>query len=136
MVVRPSFSFEYAVRLHGAKGDNEIDRAAKFFLTYSAADKTIWYSMPENRLGQKDKRQQKVKITEKTGEFPKPLATRVMQLFQRMIQQTSYGVGEEGADGTTYEFGIGRAYGETWSPRERKSPLLFVELGESLKLIL
>ncbi|MEO6786095.1 MAG: hypothetical protein ABI318_08175 [Chthoniobacteraceae bacterium] len=132
MVVTPSFSGEYAVRLHGAKGDRKIETAEKLFLTYSAADKNIADSMPLNRQLEKDKRQQKVKITEKTVEFPKPLATRVMQLFERMIQQTSYGVDEEGADGTTYEFGIWRAYGETWSPRENTSPQLFVELGESL----
>ena len=35
MVVRPSFSGEYVIRLHGAKDDNQFDTASKFFLTYS-----------------------------------------------------------------------------------------------------
>lgn len=130
MVVRPSFSGEYVVRLHGGKDDNNISTTEKFFLTYSAADKNIWYSMPENN---DKKKQQKVTIAVTSVEFPKPLAKRIYQLWQRMLLRTRYPEQSSlGADGTTFEFGIWCVYGETWSPDKRKSPLLFVELGDSL----
>jgi hypothetical protein len=130
MVVRPSFSGEYVVRLHGAKDDNQCDTTNKFFLTYSAADKSIWYSMPENN---DKKKQQKVSIATTTVEVPRPLAMRIQQLWQRMLLRTRYT--EEsggGVDGVTYEFSTWCVYGETWSPQERKSPLLLIELGKSL----
>lgn len=130
MVVRPSFSGEYVVRLHGRKDENRFDKTTKFFLTYSAADKSIWYSMPENNNTNK---QPKVSIVTVTFEIPESLAGRIQHLWQRMLLRTRYP--EEaggGLDGVTYEFGIWGVYGETWSPRERKSPLLFIELGESL----
>ena len=131
MVVRPSFSGEYAIRLHGAKGDTNIEETEKLFLTYSAASTNIFYAMAENN--EKNK-QQKVTIAHTTFELPKPLATRIYELWSRMLLRTRFPEGskEAGDDGTTYEFGIWCRYGETWSPQERKSPLLFVELGESL----
>ncbi len=130
MVVRPSFSAEYVVRLHGTKDDNQFDETNKFFLTYSAADKNIWYSMPENN---EEKKQQKVAISVTTIELPKPLATRIYQLWKRMLLRTRYPEEDSGGlDGTKFEFGTWSFYGETWSPAERKSPLLFIELGESL----
>jgi hypothetical protein len=130
MVVQPSFSGEYVVRLHGAKDDRHFDRTKNFFLTYSAANTNIWYSMPENN----DKRkQQKVVVSVITVEFPTPQATRIQQLWKRMLLRTRYPeASSAGLDGTTYEFATWHVYGETWSPQERKSPLLFVELGESL----
>lgn len=130
MVVRPSFSGEFVVRLHGARDDNDFDTASTLFLTYSAAKQSIWYSMPENNDEQKKKG---VSIAATTVEFPKPLATRIQKLWQRMLLQTRYPQEYSGGlDGTTYEFGIWSVYGETWSPLERKSPLLFIELGDSL----
>jgi|GEM_PF-2640527 len=133
MLVMPSFTPEYVVQLRDAKGEQDIAKAEKLLLTYSVADKSIWSSMPENRQFQKDKKQQRVNITVKTVEFPKPLAAQISQLWKRMLHQTRYEFKDaEGADGTTYEFGVWRAYGETWSPHERKSPLLLVEIGESL----
>lgn len=130
MVVCPSFSGEYVVRLHGAKDDNDINTTERFFLTYSAADKSIWCSMPENN---DKKKQQKVSIAVTTVEFPKPLAKQIYQLWRRMLLLTRYPEQDStGNDGTTFEFGVWCVYGETWSPNERKSPLLFVELGDSL----
>ena len=130
MVVRPSFSGEYAIRLHGTNTDNEITTTEKFFLTYSIASKNIWYSMP----GHNDqKKQQNVTIAVTTVEFPKPLATRIHQLWKQMLLRTHYSEQDtDGLDGTTFEFAIWSAYGKTWSPDERKSPLLFIELGDSL----
>jgi hypothetical protein len=130
MVVCPSFDAEYVVRLHGSKDDNNISTTEKFFLTYSVANKSIWCSMPENN---DKKKQQKVTIAVTTVEFPKPLATRIFQLWRRMLLRTRYNEQPSvGADGTMFEFGIWCVYGETWSPTERKSPLLFIELGDSL----
>ncbi len=86
--------------------------------------------MPENN---EEKKQKKVKAATVAVDFPKELAGRVQQLWKRLLLRMRYP--EEpsrGLDGETYEFTVDGMYGETWSPQERKSPLLFVELGESL----
>jgi hypothetical protein len=137
LVVRPSFDPELVVRLHGKKGDNDFDSTSQFFLTYSVADKNIWYSMSENGRGKKS---DKVKVSTITTEIPKPLAIRIERLWEQMLLRTRYreqdvrssGDRVIGTDGTTFEFSAWNAYGETWSPEERLSPLLFVELGASL----
>ena len=128
MVVRPSFSAEYAVRLYG--DGNQIDTTHQCFLTHFAADKSIYHSMPENN---DKKEQRKVAIAVTTVEISKPLATRIEQLWRRMLLRTRYPEeGGSGLDGTTFEFSIWYVYGRTWSPHERKGPLLLIELGESL----
>jgi hypothetical protein len=137
LVVRPSFDPEFVVRLHGKKEDKSFDTTNQFFLTYSIADKNIWYSMPENGDGRKQK---KVKISTATVEIPKPLAVRIERLWEQMLLRTRYREQDVsssverviGTDGTTFEFSVWNAYGQTWSPEERLSPLLFVELGASL----
>ena len=133
MVVRPSFSSEYVVRLHGTENDSYFDTTNKFFLTYSVSDQSIYHSMPENNS---NKKQREVSITVTTVELSKPLATRIKQLWERMLLRTGYpqaGEGDgRGLDGVTFEFATRNVYGTTWSPHERKSPLLFIELGDSL----
>jgi hypothetical protein len=139
MVVRPSFHSEYVVRLHGQKEDNHFTTANQFFLTYSIADKNIWYSMREDN---DKKRKEKVKISTTTAEIPKALALRIQQLWEQMLLRTRYREQDVisshemeriiGTDGTIFEFAVWNAYGKTWSPDERLSPLLLVELGESL----
>jgi hypothetical protein len=117
--------------LHGdAKNPWDVSAAEKLLLSHSIGDKSIWYSMPENN---DKKKQQKVSISTTTADFPKALGARVHKLWERMLRRTRYP--EEpnaGLDGTTYEFAMWCVYGETWSPQERKSPLLFIELGDSL----
>lgn len=131
MLVLPSFSPEYVVRLQGDENNPwDVSAAQKVFLSYSIADKNIWESMPENN---DKKKQQKVRVSNSTIEFPKALGTRVHKLWQRLLRQTHYT--EEGnnvLDGTAYEFATWCVYGETCSPQERKSPMLFIELGDSL----
>jgi hypothetical protein len=131
MLVRPSFSAEYVVRLYSDK-KNPCDSSAaeKVFLRYSIADKSIFYSMPENNL---KKKRQKITVSTTTIDFPKALSARLHDLWERMLLRTRYPEEPNGGlDGTTYEFAMWCVYGETWSPNERKSPLLFIELGESL----
>lgn len=135
MLVRPSFSPEYVVRIYGFSS-----RVSKtLVVTYTSAEKSIWYSMPENN---QERKQKDVPVSTKLAELPNPLATRVYKVWERMLRRTRYPqVPHQGLDGTTYEFSFSRvygditmltAYGEIWSPSERKSPLLFIELGESL----
>lgn len=125
MLVCPSFTAEYVVRMHG-----NWRGAEKVILSYSVADKNIWYSMPENNGGRK---QQKVMVSTKTADLLKPFADRLHKVWGRMLRLTRYPIMPVGgADGTTYEFSTGGAYGEVWSPNQHQSPLLFVELGESL----
>jgi hypothetical protein len=132
MVVRPSFSGEYAVQLHGSEDEGHLpfELATKFFLTWSAAGESIWYASPENNEAHQQKA---VTVTTTTAELPKPLATRIAQMWRRMLLQTHYPEEEAtGLDGVVWEFGAWGRYGETWSPSQRKSPLLLIELGDSL----
>lgn len=130
MVMMPSFAGESVVRLHGSEKDREISETEKIFLTYSHAEQNLWYSMPENN---EEKVQKDVKITTTTVSFPKADAMRLLSLWNRMILRTRVRAEETHLlDGTTFEFATQRGYGETSSPRERHSPLLFVELGGSL----
>lgn len=130
MVVKPSFGGESSLRLHGGEQEHEISKTEKVFLTHSVAEKSIWYSMPENN---QEKQQKEVKVTTTTVSIPKPMEVRLCSLWNRMILRTRVPAGNgDGLDGVTIEFATRRGYGETWSPMQQKSPLLFVELGESL----
>jgi hypothetical protein len=131
MHVRPSFAAEYAVSLFGDESNPwDVASAEKLTLTYAIADKSIWYSMPENN---DEKKQKDVRVEFQSTEFPKALAIRLFKLWDRMLRNTHYPLGDNsGLDGVTYEFSMWCRFGETWSPRQRKSPLLFIELGESL----
>lgn len=138
MIVRPSFSPEYAVRLHGPDGDTAIDRTTKFLLTRATASTNISQATPSvikdlrgNILSRTEAKEVTVLFT--TAELSKPLAMRVYKVWQRMLERTRKPEMEiNGLDGVTYEFRAGNTCGETWSPREGKSPFLLVELGESL----
>lgn len=131
MVVKPSFSGEYAVRLQSAQDKKPTDTSHRFFLTWSAADTSIWYAMPENN--DEKKKQRKVSIAVTTVEFPEALAVRIEHLWKRMLYRTRYfETNAMIADGTTVEFGMWGIYGETHSPMEHTSPWLFIELGEGL----
>jgi hypothetical protein len=129
MFVCPSFDPEYVVRMHGNEKDLNVSEegfnaAEKVFLTYSIADKSVY----------DDKRkQQKVTVSTKTVDFPKPLAARVHKLWHRMLRRTRYSdTYYGGVDGTNYEFAMWGWYGTIWSPKQRQSPLLLIELGDSL----
>lgn len=135
MLVRPSFDAEYLISLHREKKDSDdpfSKEKENYQLTYSCStgEKNIWYSMPENN---KQKEQKKVTVSVTTTGLPKDLALRVLKVWGQMMRKTSYNSPEiKGCDGTTYEFSMPGMFGETWSPQQRKSPLLFIELGSSL----
>ncbi|MEO7097859.1 MAG: hypothetical protein ABI162_00750 [Luteolibacter sp.] len=130
MVLRPSFDGESSLILHGGEQRQEFSATEKFFLTYSLAEKNLWYSMPENN---EEKKQKEINVTVTTVPVPKPMAVRLCSIWNRMILRTRVPVTSvNGFDGISIEFATQRGYGETWTPMQRKSPLLFVELGESL----
>ncbi|MCB1086255.1 MAG: hypothetical protein KDM63_04365 [Verrucomicrobiae bacterium] len=131
MLVMPSFSSEYSVSLFGDERNPwDLASAKKLTLKYSIADRSIWYSMPENN---DEKKQKDVRVAVQSTEFPKALGVRLFKLWDRMLRDTRYPAGDNsGLDGVTYEFAMWCRYGEIWSPNQRKSPLLFIELGESL----
>jgi hypothetical protein len=130
MVVRPSFEGEYSMILHGTKEDYELDweKTPKFFVSCFAAEKNIWYSMPENN---EEKEQKEIKVTTSTAEIAKPLARRVHALWKTMLQRTRYF--EDASiylDGTTFEFSAGGMYGQ--SRLQCPSPTLLADVGHSL----
>jgi hypothetical protein len=147
MLVMPSFEGEFVLRLHGTTNDKHFSEATRVFVTYTVADKNIAYSLPprlEFRFPgwRKDRKKERIRISTTTAEVSKELATRVLRLWEQMLVRTRYEqqsvVSTEDVeriirmDGTTFEFSALNAYGETWSPQERLSPLLLVELGASL----
>jgi len=132
MLVRPSFDAEYSVSLIGDERHYpwKIDSDTKLTMKYVVADKSIWYAMPDNN---DEKKQKDVNVTIQTTEIPMALALRLIELWDQMLLGTRYSSPDIGGlDGATYEFAMWQRYGETWSPHHQKSPLLFVELGESL----
>ncbi len=130
MIVRPSFEGEYSVVLHGTKEDYELDwnKTQKLFVSHFAAEKNIWYSMPENNS---EKEQKEIKVIVKTTEIPKPVAKRMNGLFIRMLQGTRYFQDDAiYVDGTTFEFTSGGMYGQ--SRLQCSSTTLLARLGLSM----
>jgi hypothetical protein len=130
MIVRPSFEGEYSVILHGTKEDYEVDleKTPKFFLSCFAAEKNIWYSMPENNP---EKQQKEIKVIVTTGEVAKPLAKRIHGLWVQMLERTRYFDDNRiYVDGTTFEFTARGMHAETRV--ECTGPTLLVKLGHAL----
>jgi desulfoferrodoxin (superoxide reductase-like protein) len=130
MIVRPSFKGEYTVILHGTKEDYEVDldKTPKFFLSCFAAEKNIWYSMPEHN---EEKQQKEIKVTVATGEVARPLAKRIHGLWVQMLKRTRYFDDDRiSVDGTTFEFTARGMHGET--QLQCTGPTLLVKLGHAL----
>ncbi|MFA5192128.1 MAG: hypothetical protein WC740_15480 [Verrucomicrobiia bacterium] len=138
MIVRTSFNPEYAVRLHGPDGETDINRTTKFLLTRATASTNIGQAAPsviKDLRGNIIRRTEEKEVTVHfaTAELSKPLAMRVYKVWQRMLERTRKAEMDfVGKDGAFYEFRAGNTCGQTWSPREGKSPFLLVALGESL----
>jgi hypothetical protein len=130
MLVKPSFSGEYCVLIHGAQNERDIATTPKIYITYIKASKSVYYSMPENNDENKELPNEIKKVTIK---IPKGIAIRLVSIWDRMLIRTkssdSWGAG---LDGTTTIFSTWMRVGETWSPRTKKSPLLLCELGQTL----
>lgn len=130
VVFRPSFSGESCLRLHGNDGESDISKARKFFLTCYEADKSIWYSLPENS---NDGKKGEVKVAVWSAPVSGAFAKRMRAIWDQMLARTQPpDKPNTGLDGETFEFATPGHSGQTWSPMQRKSPALFVELCRSL----
>ncbi len=130
MILLPSFEGESCLRLHGNDGDTDISKSSKFFLTYYLADKNIWQSMSENS---DEKKQSEVTVEVSSAPISKGFALRLHAIWDQMLARTKPPEKvNTGLDGETIEFATSKGSGKTWSPMERRSPRLFVELGQSL----
>jgi len=130
MIIIPAFEPEYSVALHGGPNDMDWAQADKYFLTYFAPDKNIWYSMPQSN---KENQQRDVSVATITVELPKDVAKRTCEVWRRMLQRTRYF--EDASirvDATTAEFSFGGMYGETYVPSESSSAAYLLELGHRL----
>ena len=144
MLVMPSFEGEYAVQVHGTKDQRYLSEAEHVFVTYSAADKNIAYSLPP-RLEfrspgwRADRKKERIHVTTESAEIAKELARRVLRLWEQMLLRTRYEeqsvISSESVervirtDGTSFEFSTPNASGETWYPEKPLSPTLLAELG-------
>jgi hypothetical protein len=130
MLVRPAFEAEYSVSLHGTPNDLEFAQASKFFLSYYAADKNIWYSMPENNEA---KQQKDVSVKVTTVECPTLLAKQIYEVWRRMLLRTRYFQDNSiRLDATVAEFSSAGMYGETYNPSPSESAAYLIELGDRL----
>ncbi len=130
MIVRPSFTGEYLVRLEGDPRIFTGEDQKNFFVTSSKADKSIWYSIPENNS---EKAERPVKVSKHRKMIPKATAHRVYKVWSEMILRTRYPNWDAtGLDGVTIEFARHHHHGETWSPNEGSLPHRLWKLGDAL----
>ena len=131
MRVEPAFEGEYSVSIHGVPDNFRFWQATKCFVSYYAADKSIWSSMPGNN---RDNQQGEISVATVTVDIPLPLAKRIYTVWHKMLLKTRYADDEFNAapDPTTVEFSSESLYGETYYPAPCKSAGLLIELGERL----
>jgi hypothetical protein len=119
MLMMPSFAAESAVCLR-SEHDSPIEKADKFFLTYTVAAENIYYAtqIPNPKTKPED-----VAVMVTTVEFPKTLALRLDKLWSRMLLRTRYSPLRASliTDGAYVEFGrdkagLGSYYGEAYFP--------------------
>ncbi len=132
MLELPSFEGESSLRLSGKNGEKEITKINEFILTLYEADKSIWYSLPENN---EEKIQKPVVVAVKSASIPKPVALRLHAVWEKMIQRTRAPKQPDTTlDGVTYEFATKTGKGEARNPKSNGlSPGRLVALGYSLK---
>jgi hypothetical protein len=131
MRVQPAFEGEYSVSVHGEPDNFYFWQATKCFVSYYAADKNIWYSMPENN---EEKKQREVSVATATVDIPLPLAKRIYTVWHKMLVKTRYADKEFDAtpDPTGVEFSSEFCYAQTSYPAPCKSAGMLIELGERL----
>jgi len=106
-----------------------------FFITYTQAKESLWYSMPENNDQKKEK---KVEVERRDLEISPRLAVAIQRAWGRTLIRTRYPEkAYRGLDGITYEFGVfvrflGFLRGEIWTP-DRGLPAKMAELGGRLR---
>jgi hypothetical protein len=130
MIVRPSFSAEYSMRVHGDAESYAIDSSKEFFVTYTISNESIWYSMPDNNSENIPKA---IKPKSFKASIPAETARRVCAIWDEMIFRTHYTrEGSGGLDGVTIEFASRYGHGEAWCPNDGTSPALLRDIGETL----
>ena len=144
-IARPSFGAESCVSVHAEISEEAKkkhggswavpDSEKKYFITVTQASESLWYSMPNNNDGKKEK---KVKITRIDREIEMDLAIAIQRAWGRMLQHTKYPANySKGLDGITYQFsawvrGLGDLHGQTWTP-SGGLPAEIASLGNELR---
>lgn len=130
MLVTPSDKGESVVDLVGDVKSFDFKSSKNFSLICVKADQSIWESFPQNN---EEGVRKPVETQTSRADVPFELARKLFGLWERMILRSRYSKDwAPGGDGTYIEFFIQIGHGMIWNPKERKSPLLAVELGESL----
>jgi hypothetical protein len=131
MRVQPAFQKEYSVSIHGGRRNLSIREAKKCFVSYFIADKSIWFSIPENNT---EKQRREVSVSTVTIDIPLPLAKRIYAVWRKMLLKTR-GMDDHmypAPDPTTVQFSSESLSAETYYPAYCKSAGLLIELGEKL----
>jgi hypothetical protein len=130
MLITPSDQGESVVDLVGDVKSFDFKSSKSFSLVCVKADQSIWESFPQNN---DEGIRKPVGTRVSKAEVPNELAVKLFGLWERTILRSRYSKDwAPGEDGTYVEFFIQIGHGMIWNPKDRKSPLLAVELGQSL----
>lgn len=130
MLITPADEAESVVDLVGDVKSFDFKSSKSFSLIYIKADQSIWESLPLNNE-EGVKKQVGTRISK--ADVPAELAAKIYGLWERIVLRSRYSKDwSPGEDGVYVEFFIQIGHGMIWNPRDRKSPLLSVELGQSM----
>lgn len=130
MLITPCDQAESVVDLVGDVKSFDFKSSKSFSLICVKASESIWESFPQNN---DDGVKKQVETTVSKADVPLELATKLYGLWERIVMRSRYSKDwAPGEDGVYFEFFIQIGHGMIWSPKDRKSPLLGVELGQSL----
>ena len=134
MIVRPSFSVEYAVSIGSIWSEGFPKKRLRYEIEYTEAKRPIWNwkQLPGGRTSVLDIKRD-TPINSVKFEIPQQAAEQLIAAWKHVLYETKYPRNPTlGCDGTTYEFYAHyNLFGSTWSPGSG-SPLLMVELGDAL----
>ncbi len=130
MLITPADQAESVIDLVGDVKSFDFKSSKSFSLICVKADKSIWESFPQNN-DEGVRKHVETRICR--ADMPTELAAKLYGLWERMVLRSRYAKDwAPGEDGTYIEFFIQVGHGMIWNPKDRKSPLLGVELGESM----
>jgi hypothetical protein len=126
MVYLPAFRPEECLVVHATNGPPPT-----YVLVHTRADKSLYYSMPENS---EDGKPKQVMVKRREVALPPVVAERLCRVWDRMLRGVRYPAIDRKTDimdGERIEFWRHGMFGQTHSP-SGGAPKLFVDLGRSL----
>jgi len=128
MMIKPSFTAESAVSIYSKVDEDFVksdplekvpESKIKYFITYTKAKDSLWYSM----RGNGSKNIEKVKVSRVDRQISKELAIAIQNTWATMLFRSRYPREVEGGfDGITYEFAATGGHGSGLMRAKTTSP--------------